>query len=78
MQSEVFTAAYASEHCLAVAAPTGSGKTVVFELAVCAMLSSQVDASGRFQYRAGGKKVVYVAPMRVRHSRARRPRAARC
>lgn len=71
MQSEVFDAAACSDHALAVAAPTGSGKTVVFELAVCRLLSSQLDAAGRFVHRPGALKVVYVAPMRVRATRER-------
>jgi ATP-dependent DNA helicase HFM1/MER3 len=66
MQSEVFDAAACSDQALAVAAPTGSGKTVVFELAVCRLLSSQLDSAARFVHRPGAQKVVYVAPMRVR------------
>ncbi len=68
MQSEVFAAAWGGDNSLAVSAPTGSGKTVLFELAVCRLLAGAgcVDAAGGFTRRAGRAKAVYVAPMRVR------------
>jgi hypothetical protein len=73
MQSELFAAAWGSDRSLAVSAPTGSGKTVVFELALLRMLSAVagcVDPSGAFVRRPGRVKAVYVAPMRVRtHTR---------
>jgi ATP-dependent DNA helicase HFM1/MER3 len=70
MQSELFAAAWGSDASLAVSAPTGSGKTVVFELALLRLLSSVarcVDpVTGAFTRRPGRVKAVYVAPMRVR------------
>ena len=67
MQSEVFDAAWGTDNSLAVAAPTGSGKTVVFELALCRLLAVAgcVDAAGRFVRRPGAVKAVFVAPMRA-------------
>ncbi len=68
MQSELLDLAWGSDTSLAVSAPTGAGKTVIFELAMLRMLQTAgcVDASGRFVRRPGLVKAVYVAPMRVR------------
>jgi hypothetical protein len=67
MQSDMFDAAFASDASLAVSAPTGAGKTVLFDLALCRLqvASGAVDASGRFVRRPGHVKAVYIAPMRV-------------
>ena len=77
MQSELFAAAWGSDNSLAVSAPTGSGKTVVFELAIMRLLSAHgcVDAAGGFVRRAGVTKAVYVAPMRVWRTEPRCPPA---
>ena len=53
VQSKTFPVAYGSDDNLVVSAPTGSGKTVIFELAICRLLSSAVTD----QY-----KIVYIAP----------------
>ena len=68
MQSEMFDAAFGSDASLAVSAPTGAGKTVIFDLALCRLqvTAGAVDASGRFMRRAGAPKAVFIAPLRVR------------
>lgn len=72
MQSDMFDAAFASDASLAVSAPTGAGKTVLFDLALCRLqvASGAVDASGRFVRRPGHVKAVYIAPMRVCSTRS--------
>ena len=52
-------------HIQVIAAPTGSGKTGVMELAVLGLLAAHVDSSGAFQLRLGMQKVVYLAPNRA-------------
>lgn len=46
-----------------VAAPTGSGKTIVMELAILRMLSKYIR-NGIFHPSLGATKVVYIAPTR--------------
>ena len=49
-----------------VAAPTGSGKTGVMELAMLRTWASRVDSqSGAFSHPKGAAKAVYVAPLRA-------------
>ncbi|RAL09680.1 putative DEAD/DEAH box DNA helicase (Mer3) [Aspergillus homomorphus CBS 101889] len=53
VQSKCFQAVYRSDHNIVLSAPTGSGKTVIMELAICRLLKTLKDE--RF-------KVVYQAP----------------
>jgi replicative superfamily II helicase len=48
-----------------VAAPTGSGKTGVMELAMLRVFSKQISPQGSFQSKQGAVKIVYLAPMRA-------------
>jgi ATP-dependent DNA helicase HFM1/MER3 len=48
-----------------VAAPTGSGKTGVMELAILRLLSKHIAPDGSFKPPGGAAKVVYLAPMRA-------------
>eukprot|EP00474_Spongospora_subterranea_P002288 CRZ02746.1 hypothetical protein [Spongospora subterranea] len=57
VQSIVFEDLYHSDKSIVVAAPTASGKTVLFELAILRLFSSQQDRS-RF-------KAVYIAPLKA-------------
>lgn len=59
---------------MVVAAPTGSGKTGVLELAWMRLLQRHIAADGRWQHEPGRYKALYVAPSKVRR-RACRARA---
>ncbi len=48
-----------------IAAPTGSGKTVVLELAVLRMLSGSINKQGLFSHRRGSLRAVYLAPSKA-------------
>lgn len=56
MQSKCFTTAFNSRDNLVLSSPTGSGKTVVFELAICRAICDHV---------AGQFKIVYQAPTKA-------------
>jgi ATP-dependent DNA helicase HFM1/MER3 len=53
VQSKSFASAFTSNDNFVLSSPTGSGKTVIFELAVCRLLSASSD---------GDYKIVYQAP----------------
>ncbi|RAH84441.1 P-loop containing nucleoside triphosphate hydrolase protein [Aspergillus japonicus CBS 114.51] len=53
IQSKSFQSVYRSDHNIVLSAPTGSGKTVIMELAICRLMSTSKDE--RF-------KVIYQAP----------------
>lgn len=65
MQSEAFPAAFQSDSNLVVAAPTGSGKTGVMELAILRLVARQIDDRGQLHVRAGAFKAIYLAPTRA-------------
>lgn len=48
-----------------VAAPTGSGKTGVMELAILHLLTTYIDQDQQFGLKPGSLKVVYLAPIRA-------------
>lgn len=53
VQSKCFTNAFKTDDNLVIAAPTGSGKTVIMELAICRLLS---------EFQGRDFKIVYQAP----------------
>ena len=65
VQSEAFPAAFQSDSNLVVAAPTGSGKTGVMELAILRLVARQIDHQGQLHVRAGTFKAIYLAPTRA-------------
>ncbi|KAA6419380.1 MAG: putative ATP-dependent DNA helicase HFM1-like [Trebouxia sp. A1-2] len=65
VQSETFPIAYGSDINIVVAAPTGSGKTGVMELAILRLISVYIDQSNQFVLRPGALKIVYLAPIRA-------------
>lgn len=56
VQSKCFAAVYQTSENVVVSAPTGSGKTVLLELAICKLASQKADDNA---------KVVYVAPTKA-------------
>ncbi|KAI6383298.1 hypothetical protein MCOR25_000218 [Pyricularia grisea] len=56
VQSKSFASVYETNDNLVVSAPTGSGKTAIFELAICKLLSQKTDQNF---------KVIYVAPTKA-------------
>ncbi|TFK76347.1 P-loop containing nucleoside triphosphate hydrolase protein [Pluteus cervinus] len=58
VQSVCFDSVIGSEENLVLSAPTGSGKTVIFELAIVRLLTSHGPV-------ANGKKCVYIAPTKA-------------
>jgi hypothetical protein len=64
-----------SANCFAVSAPTGSGKTVLFELAMCSTLVAcgAVDATGVFLRPRGSCKLIYMVRSEKRIAPLSRP-----
>lgn len=57
--------AFQSDSSLVVAAPTGSGKTGVMELAILRLVARQIDHQGQLHLRGGALKAIYLAPTRA-------------
>ena len=62
VQSQVFDDALHSDRSLVVSAPTGSGKTVVFELAILWLLDQGCQQTGDKEESSG--KMIYMSPMK--------------
>ncbi|KAI9654435.1 MAG: Sec63 [Alyxoria varia] len=60
IQSKCFNSVYQNDDNFVLSAPTGSGKTAIFELAICRLFSKQYPPSGQ-----AGFKVVYQAPTKA-------------
>ncbi|KAG5534893.1 hypothetical protein RHGRI_022871 [Rhododendron griersonianum] len=50
---------------MVISAPTGSGKTVLFELCILRLLSRFFSAEGNFQHAKGTLKTIYIAPSKA-------------
>jgi ATP-dependent DNA helicase HFM1/MER3 len=57
VQSKCFHAIYKSDDNVVIAAPTGSGKTVVMELAICRLLNIRKDKKFKVVYQAPTKSL---------------------
>ncbi|KAJ0425170.1 Sec63 Brl domain-containing protein [Aspergillus carlsbadensis] len=57
VQSKCFPTVYKSDDNIVLAAPTGSGKTVVMELAICRLLNSLKDEQFKVVYQAPTKSL---------------------
>ncbi|CAK7235275.1 ATP-dependent DNA helicase MER3 [Sporothrix bragantina] len=55
VQSSCFSCVYGSSYNVVVAAPTGSGKTAIFELAICKLLASREKKDFKIVYQAPTK-----------------------
>lgn len=55
VQSKCFDSVYNTNNNFVLASPTGSGKTVIFELAICGLIHG---------WQSGSFKVVYMAPIK--------------
>ncbi|KAG6389908.1 hypothetical protein SASPL_151383 [Salvia splendens] len=58
LQSECFSTCYLSDFNMVISAPTGSGKTVLFELCIMRLLSKSITAGGSFNHHIGTLKTV--------------------
>jgi ATP-dependent DNA helicase HFM1/MER3 len=58
LQSECFPVCFHSDANMVISAPTGSGKTVLFELCILRLLSKFISEEGRFIHLKGTLKTV--------------------
>ncbi|RDX81475.1 DExH-box ATP-dependent RNA helicase DExH17, partial [Mucuna pruriens] len=58
LQSECFPICFHSDVNMVISAPTGSGKTILFELCILRLLSRFISAEGRFIHVKGSLKTV--------------------
>ncbi|KAG6719998.1 hypothetical protein I3842_03G036300 [Carya illinoinensis] len=65
LQSECFPVCFHSNANMVISAPTGSGKTVIFELCILRLLSKFISKEGRFVHLKGTLKTVYIAPSKA-------------
>ncbi|GKV07756.1 hypothetical protein SLEP1_g19485 [Rubroshorea leprosula] len=65
LQSECFPVCFYSDTNMVISAPTGSGKTVLFELCILRLLSRFLSGDGRFVHVKGTLKTIYVAPSKA-------------
>ncbi|RQO85692.1 hypothetical protein POPTR_001G348200v4 [Populus trichocarpa] len=64
LQIECFPVCYHSDVNMVISAPTGSGKTVLFELCILRLLSRFIS-EGRFVHVKGMLKTIYIAPSKA-------------
>ncbi|OMO69422.1 hypothetical protein COLO4_29060 [Corchorus olitorius] len=65
LQSECFPVCFLSDVNMVISAPTGSGKTVLFELCILRLLSKFISGDGRFVHIKGTQKAIYIAPSKA-------------
>ncbi|EXC20319.1 putative ATP-dependent DNA helicase HFM1 [Morus notabilis] len=65
LQSECFPVCFHSDANMVVSAPTGSGKTVLFELCILRLLSRFVSEESKFVHVKGVLKTIYIAPSKA-------------
>ncbi|KAF3321699.1 ATP-dependent DNA helicase MER3 [Carex littledalei] len=65
LQSECFSVCFLCDKNMVISAPTGSGKTVLFELSILRLLSRFFSPDGRFNHVKGVLKTIYIAPSKA-------------
>uniref|UniRef100_K3YZG7 DNA 3'-5' helicase n=1 Tax=Setaria italica TaxID=4555 RepID=K3YZG7_SETIT len=65
LQSECFHVCFFSDVNMVISAPTGSGKTVLFELCILRLLSRFLSPDLRFNLVKGTLKTIYIAPSKA-------------
>ncbi|CAH8309244.1 unnamed protein product [Eruca vesicaria subsp. sativa] len=65
LQSECFPLCFHSDINMVISAPTGSGKTVLFELCILRLLNKSISSDGRFLHAKGALKTVYISPSKA-------------
>ncbi|RLM80527.1 hypothetical protein C2845_PM12G11660 [Panicum miliaceum] len=65
LQSECFHVCFFSDVNMVISAPTGSGKTVLFELCILRLLSRFLSPDFRFNLVKGTLKTIYMAPSKA-------------
>ncbi|KAH9319131.1 hypothetical protein KI387_020900, partial [Taxus chinensis] len=65
LQSECFLGTFLSDINMVISAPTGSGKTVLFELCILRLLSRYLTPGGKLSLIRGGFKTIYIAPSKA-------------
>ncbi|KAL5647406.1 hypothetical protein ACJX0J_041761, partial [Zea mays] len=65
LQSECFNVCFFSDVNMVISAPTGSGKTVLFELCILRLLSRFLSPDWRFNLNKGTLKTIYIAPSKA-------------
>ncbi|XP_072981151.1 ATP-dependent DNA helicase MER3 homolog isoform X1 [Typha angustifolia] len=65
LQSECFPLCFLSNINMVISAPTGSGKTVLFELCILRLLSRFLSQEGKFNHIKGILKTIYIAPSKA-------------
>ncbi|XP_058088895.1 DExH-box ATP-dependent RNA helicase DExH17 [Magnolia sinica] len=65
LQSECFPGCFLSDQNMVISAPTGSGKTVLFELCILRLLSRFLSQDGKFNHIKGNFKTIYIAPSKA-------------
>nr|CAB3450378.1 unnamed protein product [Digitaria exilis] len=65
LQSECFQVCFLSDVNMVISAPTGSGKTVLFELCILRLFSRFLSPDLRFNLIKGTLKTIYIAPSKA-------------
>ncbi|PON84235.1 Cytochrome c oxidase subunit 5c [Trema orientale] len=65
LQSECFPVCFHSDVNMVVSAPTGSGKTVLFELCILRLLARFLSEGTKFNHVKGTLKTIYIAPSKA-------------
>ncbi|KAJ3671463.1 hypothetical protein LUZ60_007542 [Juncus effusus] len=65
LQSECFSVCFHSDKSMVISAPTGSGKTVLFELCILRLLLGFLSPDLKFNHVKGVLKTIYIAPAKA-------------